>query len=33
MEDYYNRDDDELDNIEYYTDFMKDCFGVPKWDE
>lgn len=33
IEDYYNRDDDELDNIEYYTDFMKDCFGVPKWDE
>lgn len=33
IEDYYNRDEEELDNIEYYTDFMKDCFGVPKWDE
>ena len=33
IEDYYNRDEEELDNILYYTDFMKDCFGVPKWDE
>ena len=33
IEDYYNMDEEELDNIEYYTDFMKDCFGVPKWDE
>ena len=32
IDDYYNRDDDELDNIEYYRDFMKDCFGI-KWDE
>lgn len=33
IEDYYNRDDDELDTIEYYSDFMNDCFGIPKWDE
>lgn len=32
IDDYYNRDDDEIDNIEYYRDFMKDCFGI-KWDE
>ena len=33
IEDYYNRPDEEIDTIEYYSDFMKDCFGVPKWDE
>ena len=33
IDDYYNRDDEEIDTIEYYSDFMKDCFGVPKWDE
>lgn len=33
LEDYYNRPDEEIDTIEYYSDLMKDCFGVPKWDE
>jgi hypothetical protein len=33
IENYYNRDDNELDTIEYYSDFMNDCFGIPKWDE
>ena len=33
IEDYYNRPDEEIDTVEYYSDFMKDCFGVPKWDE
>lgn len=33
IKDYYNRPDEEIDTIEYYSDFMKDCFGVPKWDE
>lgn len=28
IDDYYNRDDEEIDSIEYYRDFMKDCFGI-----